>query len=296
MDAARVLITLSLFLSASFFDFRERRVPNPHWWVLGAAGFSLLETDLIMSQAPLKYQLFLIPMGTLAYEALFPWDRDDSPRAPLRLLAIASSIGVLAFLFWQSQGTSDRTLFSQLLATVVMMLLAHIFYAVGLLRGGADAKAFLFLALIFPHYPALPFGPMFSADPRMADVLHIAFPFPLVVLLNAVWPLLVLPLGLLIWNGVRGNLSFPRALLGFKVPLDRVPRFSWLMERPFEEGVRPTYFAKRDSDREADIARLRELGVREVWVTPQIPFLIPLAIGVVLSLVLGNPILWVISR
>ena len=50
-------------------------------------------------------------------------------------------------------------------------------------------------------------------------------------------------------------------------------------------------FPKRGGDRSEDLARLRAAGIDKVWVTPQIPFMVPLLGGFWLAFFVGNVLL-----
>ncbi|HYS70937.1 MAG TPA: A24 family peptidase C-terminal domain-containing protein, partial [Thermoplasmata archaeon] len=47
-------------------------------------------------------------------------------------------------------------------------------------------------------------------------------------------------------------------------------------------------FPKRRADPAGQVARLRARGIKRVWVTPQIPFMVPLLVGFGLAFVMGN--------
>jgi hypothetical protein len=51
------------------------------------------------------------------------------------------------------------------------------------------------------------------------------------------------------------------------------------------------YFPKKQQDRRAIMQGLRQAGLKEAWVTPQLPFMVALAIGYVLAFIVGNPLM-----
>src|SRR5439155_1607287 len=51
---------------------------------------------------------------------------------------------------------------------------------------------------------------------------------------------------------------------------------------------------KRDGDPSQDVARLRAAGVNRAWVTPQVPFMVPLLGGLLLASFVGNVLLGVL--
>ena len=38
---AGIAVTIAVMLSASYFDWRYREIPDLHWWVLGLSGIAL---------------------------------------------------------------------------------------------------------------------------------------------------------------------------------------------------------------------------------------------------------------
>ena len=44
--AAGIIITILVMVSASYFDWRSRTVPDVHWWVLGLSGIALTAVSL----------------------------------------------------------------------------------------------------------------------------------------------------------------------------------------------------------------------------------------------------------
>jgi prepilin signal peptidase PulO-like enzyme (type II secretory pathway) len=51
------------------------------------------------------------------------------------------------------------------------------------------------------------------------------------------------------------------------------------------------YFPKEDEEENAILDALQQAGVEKIWVTPKIPFLIPITISIVFSAVVGNVIM-----
>src|SRR2546430_15439163 len=78
---------------------------------------------------------------------------------------------------------------------------------------------------------------------------------------------------------------FPYTTLfrSYRAPLDPFPKHVRLMERITDRGehvvvLRP----KRDLDPMPEILKLRAAGIRRAWVTPWIPFMVPLLGGFLL--------------
>jgi preflagellin peptidase FlaK len=126
--------------------------------------------------------------------------------------------------------------------------------------------------------------------------LRVAFPFSLVIYVDAAILFLAVPVVLFLRNAIRGDFGLPQAFLGYRVPIDRIPSKAWLMERINNRGEHIlVLFPKRGGDRSEDLARLRAAGVDKVWVTPQIPFMVPLLGGFWLAFFVGNVLLGVLG-
>lgn len=293
LDLPRLVLGLGILGTAAAWDLRTRTVPDGLWVALGMAGLALLGLELAREGQPPELFLLLGGTGLLFLDAL--WDRRGlASRRPrlawgLAFGLYATAAGMIiapGVLLW---GESGRWGFLLLLGMPIMILVAYALYALGLVAGGADAKALMAIALMVPRSPVL--GPL----PLWRPLL---LPFPLVALVY--WGLLTLPLPLafLALNAARGDLKFPEALMGYRVSVVDPPRFVWFMDR-VEGGqlVRRRLASfmvppeARGSDPAEEARRLREAGLREAWATPLTPGLAFLAAGYLLAFVLGNPLL-----
>jgi preflagellin peptidase FlaK len=164
-----------------------------------------------------------------------------------------------------------------------------------ILHGGADAKGLIALTLLVPTYPdASPF-PILAPNPLVQDLLRVAFPFSLVIYVDAAILFLAVPLVLFLRNVIRGDFGV-QAFLGYRVPIDRIPSKAWLMEKINDRGEHIlVLFPKRGGDRSEDLDRLRAAGADRVWVTPQVPFMVPLLGGFWLAFIVGNVLLGVLG-
>jgi preflagellin peptidase FlaK len=136
------------------------------------------------------------------------------------------------------------------------------------LFGGADAKGLMVLALLLPPTT----GPA---------------PIPTVLgglMLGSFVAGVGFPLALLAWNLLHGRLTLPAALLGVPMDLEAARRrHVWPMQEPAEGGggrLRWRYLRHVGSDAQARLDALAALGVTRPWVTPKVPFMLPLTVGV----------------
>jgi preflagellin peptidase FlaK len=179
----------------------------------------------------------------------------------------------------------------RLLTIPVMIVVAHVFFQTGLLKGGADAKALMSLAVLAPFYPEFLGFPLIELGSQAGTLMEIFFPFSLVILMNAAILTVFAPLAFLIINARKGNLEFPQCLFGYKASLNDFPKFAWLMERVRNGRVVVGVFPKRRGDREEQIQALRSLDRTEAWATPQLPFMVPMLLGLLISFFIGNLVL-----
>ncbi len=136
------------------------------------------------------------------------------------------------------------------LSLVFTGLLAYLFFWLGYL-GGADAKALICLALLFPVQPA--FGIHAHGFPLVSPPAFVPFPPALLMLGNALVLALAVPVGLFLYNLYRGGL---RGLAG--------------------NGAL-SFVAYRRQGRLSGGA----------WVTPQLPFMVFIALGFIAGCLLG---------
>ncbi|HEX2065753.1 MAG TPA: prepilin peptidase [Candidatus Thermoplasmatota archaeon] len=154
------------------------------------------------------------------------------------------------------------------LGLAVAAALCGLFYLFWRLRlfGGADAKGLMVLALLLPAGP----GPV----PAVLGSLMLA----------SLFAGLAVPVLLLAWNLLHGRLALPAALLGLPLPMARARRSHvWPMQEPVPGApgaLRWRYFRHVGSDPQERLDALAAAGVTRPWVTPQVPFMVPLALGV----------------
>ena len=282
LAAVQLAAAIMVLAYASVLDLKTRRVPNAFWIVLSAFGVLLLPARIIMDEAPIEYVLILIPVLAILSDVFWDADNDSSYRrySPIAKYAIALiATGALG------SAWAAEEYFQPLLAIPVVMMVIVLMYMFDLIRGGADAKALIALSILFPIYPSISGMPFIEGN----DAMEIVFPFALSVLTNAAILVAFLPVAFLIRNLVKGDLRFPQVFVGYVLDIDDVAgKHVWLMERI--DGERHIFYSrpKSDEDISKEIQKLRERDVTRVWITPKIPFIVPMLGGVVLTAVLGN--------
>lgn len=283
IDAFRLGIAIAILSYASVQDFKARKVENSAWIVLAAAALILLPIQLVADGESLVYVLIVVPI--LAILADVYWDGKEGSTMAKYGPAAKYSIGIIAVVvLGYAWGSSPY--FQHLLAIPVMMLFVVAMYIFDVIRGGADAKALLSLAILFPVYPALGGFPLLHGDTATAQLF---FPFSFVILINAAIMTALMPIVFLARNIASGEMKFPQSLLGYKVEYSQLKgRHVWLMER-MEGGEHRIYARpKRDEDLEKEVELLVRSGRTRLWITPKIPFIVPMLASLVFSALIGN--------
>jgi len=185
-----------------------------------------------------------------------------------------------------------------------------LFYSGGF--GGADAKAFMCLALALPFYPKNLLTPLFRVSPISQRF------FPLTVFSNSVLLAALTAVYMLLrnvfWRQKTGEKlfeghedeSFGRKLLvlitGYKVPFEKL-REKWHLypledvETAEDELNRKLIVVPKDEGRDAVLERLTDAiktgkVQNAVWASPGLPMLIFITVGLFMALFVGD-IVWI---
>ena len=272
---------------ASVLDWRTRRVPNTYWIALSLVGLALIPIQLLADEKDLKFLLIMVPILVILSDVY--WGSEEGPLAKYMTVAkyavAVVAIVALAYL-WGTDGY-----FQHFLAVPIMMLLIVAMYMLDVIRGGADAKALLSLSILFPFYPVLGSFPILHSDAPSAEII---FPFSFVILITAAVLVVLLPLGFLAKNLASRDFRFPLAFLGYKMESAEIGKSHvWLMER-IQDGRHVTSTrTRRDEDLGKEVEALSEAGYKRIWVTPKIPFIVPMTASIILSAVIGNWLLYI---
>jgi len=319
------LLAVPAFAWAAYRDVRTRRVPNAVWLPLVAVGVLALSLDaadlFVIEPTPFRQDVFLI-----------------------RVVASLGLVAPMGYLFWRIGGF-----------------------------GGADAKALITIAVLFPATPAYLF-----ATPSVALPLHSGgLVFSLAVLTNTVLFGLASPLALAARNALAGRFR-PSMFVGRPVSIDRLATtYGRLLETPegftrrgldvdalrmylrwrgtslgelraapadhrdpasigatndpgdgslaasgpvadggprraarkvaFEDSDDPWGAARFLAEIEGDaygttpealregLEVVTEPGRERVWVTPGMPFILPMFLGLVVAIVYGDVLFWLLT-
>jgi len=288
-DAAWAVLLLGLAYAA-YTDLTTREAPDGLWSILGAAGLILGTIDLWPEGLVAVGAWVLV--GALILQHFVPWDIPLERYAPALpgIVEIGAYIAVGAGLAYGAYhlGFGPSGIPVEALAAYVAVLFARTLFELGLLYGGADAKALIAAAALIPIDPgtlwSVPFG-----SARVATIL----PGPFTLLMNAAILTAVIPLALALRNLSRHEFEGFASFLGFRIPVAELPEhFVWVKDPVFgdtsgEEGSVETTeedIALRRRQRD----ELQAQGIDRVWVTPQLPFLLFFFLGALGMVLAGN--------
>jgi len=145
--------------------------------------------------------------------------------------------------------------------------------------GGADAKALIALSFLVPLFPKIGIFPLWKAP--------VLFPFPLIIFINSLLLFLAIPFFLLFYNIAKKNAEFPYCFFGYKMKAEKA-RHVWSMESIVDGKRKKSILPQKNVD-------IASFGDEEIWVTPKVPFFIPLTIGYIISFLLGDVLYKIIS-
>ncbi len=284
VSAFRLVVAVAILAAASVFDIRTRKVGNMYWMVMAAIGLALLPVQIAVDNRQWEYLLVAVPILAILSDVYWegkPGSRLEKYVPTAKYVIAVTSVVLIGYYLGKAP------YFQHLLAIPIMMLAIVGLYILDFIRGGADAKAFISLSVLFPFYPIIGSMPVVHGESELATI---AFPFAFTILVNAaIIVAIVVPLGFLLRNLFSGDLRFPNALFGKKMDVEKVRNgHFWLMER-VERGRHVTYTRpKRDEDLPKELDLLKGAGISRVWVTPKIPFMVPMLASLIFSAVVGN--------
>ena len=166
----------------------------------------------------------------------------------------------------------------------IMIALMYLFFQMRLLFGGADAKALMALAILVPIQPHIGDFPLWLSF----------LPGSWTIFANATILFLFIPLSLFVYNIAKGNLRFPHSFMGYVISVEQAKQtFVWPMEK-IKDGKRKLVYMPKNFDIEEELAEFEKHGITDIWVTPKIPFMIPLLAGFLVSFILGDILLQIV--
>ena len=248
----------AVLISASFHDIRTREVPDIHWIIMGITGIAM------MCAAALDGGLSVQRMMTIAGSVMILFDilyaKDRTLRSALLFYTVMASLFIIPLIT-----ASDDDLVITFMTVPICFLLFAAMYHTGTVKGGADVKCLITMAMVFPSYPVLS---VFTVTDVPHPVLAVVFSFPVAVLFHAALLSLLAIIPIAAMNIRRGDTSFPRMLYCLKMnAADTENAHVWVSD---------------DND-DCD-----PCGDGRIWVTPKIPFIVPITLAALIVMVFGN--------
>jgi archaeal preflagellin peptidase FlaK len=294
--APRVLVLLVGFVFAAYQDWRVREVGDGVWQAMGLIGAAVGFVEFWGN--PLALVLWAL-VSVWALEHLFAWDTPlerISERLP-GWVELTVYVGVLATVIVSAVefGVGGSGVPIAVIGVAGAILLARGLFEIGVLYGGADAKALMIAGLLLPVDPT----PLWS--PPLAAVLLGYYPFALTVLIDAALFAIVVPIAIAARNLSAHEFTFPRGFTGYKIPVAELPeRYVWIKDPMFsgagpEDEPEPQTTEEDRALRQRQAEELTKQGVTRVWVTPQLPFILWILAGTVAALAFGNLLFDLIS-
>ena len=275
-SAAALALALPVMVSAARADWKQREIPDRHWAGLGLGGVLLF---LLYACAAGGFRWEYLAGAMIAVLCLAAVLVDSNAVGGTAAVLILALLALLLL-----DGRRDACFWAYL-AIPVLTVVYVTFYLTGLVRGGGDAKCLIALTLVFPLYPA--FGPLpLLTAPALVEGI---FVFSLSVLFTAALGtvLFCLANG---WRNRNAPESWFRRLTGRRLPLEEAERaFVWPVEDVRNGQIVPVGACGDDELPDVN-QRLRAAGAETVYVTPMIPFVVPLAIAVPFVALVGSPL------
>jgi len=310
----RVAVLLLGMGWAAWMDHKTRRVVNEHWIVWAKPAIFIWALDLMVQGA--DWTIYLTASAVIAYASVSVFGR------PTIKDALNGSWMDRTFLFWYAVSTvglvagalqyqtttplevvlDDGEALGMLWWKTASLLLVVLFidlaWRLRLLHGGADAKALMWVTLVFPTWAAVPLP--FS---NMAEVSVIALPVSIALLIWGGLAFLLIPVVMLVLNFKRGDVrgigDLRLAWHASMMSLEDVPRrHVWMLtdtmampngELRVVHATRAPRITPTDEALEDHLSRLSTLGVEKVWVSHKMPLLVFLFPAVLPLVLLGDP-------
>jgi preflagellin peptidase FlaK len=200
-------------------------------------------------------------------------------RAPDLLWVIMGIVGIILLVVQYLDGGFPNLWY--IIFIPIMIALMYAFFQMRLLFGGADAKALMALAILVPIQPVIEAFPLWPSF----------LPGSWSIFANAIILFLFIPVSLLLFNIGKRNFRFPHCLLGYVISIEKAKQtFVWPMEK-IKNGKRKLVYMPKNFNVDEELTEFEKLGIKEIWVTPKIPFMIPLLAGFLAAFFLGDILL-----
>ncbi len=185
-------------------------------------------------------------------------------------------------------------LFLMLVSTGLVFVFVYLLFQFGVF-GGADAKSLIALSLIIPSYPEFNlYGYHFPLNKPLPIFTNF---FAFGTFENAVLLTIVVPLSFVIFNISKKHFDKPFYMfIGYKTSIETLSTRKHIkMIEGFKKiDGRINFYFKRgglelNNDVISELKNMSKKGlIDEVWVTPGLPFMIPITLGFYVSIFYGD--------
>ena len=191
-------------------------------------------------------------------------------------LIMGSIAGILLIVQYFTEGFENPY---YLIFIPIMIGLVYVLFQMRVIFGGADAKAIMAIAILVPVEPSIAELPIWKGS---------FMPFSWSIFQNSLIIFLLIPLSLLVFNIIKRDIKFPFAFLGYKMSIKRARnKYVWPLEK-IVGGKRKFSYMPKEFDADDEYDKFEKNGITEIWVTPKVPFMIPLLIGFIFSFIFGD--------
>ena len=272
---AAVSVTIAVMLSASYFDWRYREVPDIHWWILGLSGIAVTAASV---RDAMGTEIVMMLIGSLMILIYILLDVEMS-----RVVTAVFCLIMAAMFIYPAATLFGDPVVERLLVIPVCFVLFYILFSFGILRGGADAKCLMVMAMILQTYPSISSLPLIPLPSFTAQVI---ISFPIAVLFHAA----LFSFAWLFWTVIRkiyrrDDPVEMYTLSWYKMSIEEARRSHvW----PKQDAVNGMVVNVNGTAPEGALDRLEAIGAKDVWVTPIIPFMIPILAAVVFIATVGS--------
>jgi hypothetical protein len=299
---------------AAWMDHKNRRVPNEHWIVWAKPAIFLWALDLMVQGA--DWTIYLTAFGVVAYASVAVFGRATLRDARAgsgidRVFLLWYVVSAVGFVFgaikYQTttpldvilgDGDALGILWWKTASVFLVIFVIDLTWRMRLLHGGADAKALMWVALVFPSWVTVP-TPLSSV---MSETV-VALPVAIALLMWGGLAFLFIPLIMLIVNVKKGALRSLKDLRfawhATQIPLNEVmQRHVWMLtgtmvlpngEHQVIHRTRAPRRTPSPEELQEQIHALEELDVERVWVSLKMPLLVFLFPAIVPLVLLGEP-------
>lgn len=310
----RVFVLLLGMGWAALLDHKERRVPNDHWLVWAKPAIFLWALDLMVQGA--DWTIYLTASGVIAYASIAIFGRANLSDARagswmdriFLLWYLVSGVGtVFGAMKYQhtdpldvvlGQEGSLGILWWKTVSVFFIIIFIDVAWRLRLLHGGADAKALMWVTLVFPSWNTLPilFG-------QYSDSVVVTLPVSIALLMWGGFAFLLIPFIFTMLNIKRGHLASLHDMRlvwhATKMPIaEAAHRHVWLLTdvREMPDGSMQIFHHTRAPRQtptkeklEQHVSMLQGHGVEDVWVSHKMPLLVFLFPAILPLIAFGDP-------